>query len=54
MNWCWLIGHYPIGPIETPIMMKKKFYVYKCNRCKKLIVFDSDHRGGWKEWNETE
>lgn len=50
MNLCWLIGHYPIGPIWEHVTKEaKKVYIYKCKRCNSLIVFDSDKRK-WIKW----
>lgn len=45
---CWLLGHYPIGPIWEHVNNEGKYYIYKCKRCKNLIIFDP--KRGWLKW----
>ena len=50
MNWCWLIGHYPIGPIWEHITNDGTIYIYKCKRCNQRILFDN--KKGWLLWSK--
>lgn len=49
IKWCWLIGHYPTGPIWEHVTKRGMIYIYKCKRCNKLIVFDNEK--GWLLWS---
>lgn len=53
MEWsiCWLIGHYPVGPIQEYVINEGKIYIYSCKRCKKSIVFDEEK--GWLMWKNN-
>ena len=48
MNWCWLIGHDPRGPFLQPVVDGVKIYLYQCDRCKTVMVFDRDR--GWVKY----
>lgn len=48
---CWLIGHYPIGPVWEHITSEGSVYPYRCKRCDQLIVFKDG--GGWMVWRKN-